>query len=106
MTRKQFARKHSDGNDSDGKQSDIEENALTPSERKALLALLPLKTHVDMVTLTLDNLEMKLGALDAFGETQDEMSAENVELLRRLSERLMMQRERIDIALKSHSSLR
>lgn len=60
---------------------------------KAALLKLPLKTHVDMVTLTLDNLDVKLSTMS---EAQDAMSVEDVEMLRHLSMRLMQQRVRND----------
>lgn len=105
MTRKQFARNrftrenlngNADGNQTARKHSDKGLLDMDPSERKAALLSLPLQTHVDMVTLTLDNLEMKLGAIGALNETQYEMSVADVELLLRLSERLLQQRERIE----------
>jgi hypothetical protein len=63
---------------------------------KALLVQLPLKTHIDMVMLTLDNLEMKLAYLS---EKQNETSVDEFQLLTRLSERLTHQKTRIEKAI-------
>ena len=72
-------------------------------DRKAILLLLPLQTHIDMVALTLDNLEMKLAYIK---ETKTALSGEDSERLMRLSARLVERREGIECALKYHSSLR
>ena len=120
MTRKQSAHKFSNTRQLNKGQLEID-----PSDRKAALLKLPLKTHIDMVTLTLDNLDLKLSAMreanDERSETHDQMievndamnaakqsalNAQDFELLKRLSERLMAQRVRIDDALQNQSSLR
>ena len=62
-------------------------------DRKAILLMLPLQTHIDMVTLTLDNLELKLAYIK---ETKTALSGEDSERLTRLSARLMEKRERIE----------
>ena len=72
-------------------------------DRKAILLMLPLQTHIDMVALTLDNLEKKIAYIK---ETNTMLSGEDIERLMRLSARLMERREGIECALKYHSSLR
>ena len=72
-------------------------------DRKAILLLLPLQTHIDMVALTLDNLELKLTYIK---ETKTALSGEDSEKLTRLSARLMEKRERIERALNAQPSLR
>ena len=72
-------------------------------DRKAILLLLPLQTHIDMVALTLDNLEKKLAYVK---ETKTALSDEDLERLMRLSARLTEKRERIERALNAQPSLR
>ena len=72
-------------------------------DRKAILLMLPLQTHIDMVALTLDNLEKKLAYIK---ETKTALSGEDSEKLTRLSARLMEKRERIERALNAQPSLR
>jgi hypothetical protein len=72
-------------------------------DRKAILLMLPLQTHIDMVALTLDNLEKKLAYVK---ETKTALSDEDLERLMRLSARLTEKRERIERALNAQPSLR